>query len=116
MDETETTVALDFQSRARPRRGLHWIFSRGPDRDEGCTGFLVVGETEIRVALDLGDGGETETRFLLLFSVVGEIEGPKNATLVSVFGIFETLDYRGAHVCSTAFQTLFEFIIRLIHP
>ena len=44
--------ALDFQSRARPRRGLHWIFSRGPDRDEGCTGFLVVGETEIRVALD----------------------------------------------------------------
>ena len=58
-----------------------------------------MGETEIRVALDLGDGGETETRFLLLFSVVGEIEGPKNATLVSVFGIFETLDYRGAHVC-----------------
>ena len=38
-----------------------------------------MGETETRVALDLGDGGETETRFLLLFSVVGEIEGPKNA-------------------------------------
>ena len=76
------------------------MFSRGRDRDKGCTGFSVVGETETRVALDLGDGGETETRFLLLFSVVGEIEGPKNATLVSVFGIFRDPRYRGAHVCS----------------
>merc|ERR1711867_3778 len=32
--------------------GLHWIFSRGRDRDEGCTGFSVVGETKTSVALD----------------------------------------------------------------
>ena len=51
-----------------------------------------MGETETRVALDLGDGGETETRFLLLFSVVGEIEGPKNAISTSRSAFFEPLD------------------------
>ena len=51
-----------------------------------------MGETETRVALDLGDGGETETRFLLLFSVVGEIEGPKNAISAPRSAEIETLD------------------------
>ena len=54
------------------------IFSRGRDRDEGCTGFSVGGETETRVALDLGDGGE--------------IEGPKNAISTPRVSKIETLD------------------------
>ena len=37
--------SLFFQSRSG-------IFSRGRDRDKGCTGFSVVGKTETRVALD----------------------------------------------------------------
>ena len=36
--------------------------------------------------------GETETRFLLLFSVVGEIEGPKNAISAPRSAEIETLD------------------------
>ena len=88
VDETETRVALDFQSWVRPRRGLHlisvtgerprrgscfyflswarprggscFIFCRGRDRDEVLVLFFVVGETETRACTYLGDGCEIE--------------------------------------------------------
>ena len=66
-----------------------------------------MGETETRVALDLGDGGETETRFLLLFSVVGEIEGPKNAISTPRVSKIETL---GVEVLWTAFLPCTDYI------
>ena len=69
------------------------MFSRGRDRDEGCTGFSVVGETETRVALDF-QSSEIETRVALDLGDGGEIEGPKNAISTTRVSKIETPRHR----------------------